>query len=134
MNMAGNSEMILQTNSVNWFDGFEHPKYHICTSNTFNLTILSGNSNDIDKSSIKNKSTLFSLNPNLIEWTEMGFVDTEMISYLILSTSLFVASPAFLQDEQRQRQMEIRFNEILTGKGVKDINEIFQRALLKYYL
>lgn len=67
MNMAGNSEMILQANSVNWFDGFEHPKYHICTSNTFNLTILSGNSNDIDKSSIKNKSTLVSLNPNLIE-------------------------------------------------------------------
>jgi hypothetical protein len=64
----------------------------------------------------------------------MGFVDTEMISYLILSTSLFVASPALLQDEQRQRQMEIRFNEILTGKGIKDINEIIQLALLKYYL
>jgi Amiloride-sensitive sodium channel len=39
MNMAGNSEMLLQTDTVNWF---EHPKYHICTSSTFNLTILAG--------------------------------------------------------------------------------------------
>jgi hypothetical protein len=39
MSFSGNSEMILQTNSDNWI---EHPNYHICTSNTFNLTILKG--------------------------------------------------------------------------------------------
>ncbi len=64
----------------------------------------------------------------------MGFVDTEMISYLILSTSLFVVSPALLQDEQRQRQLETKFNNILAKNGVKDVNEIIQRALLRYFI
>ena len=62
----------------------------------------------------------------------MGFVDNEMISYLVLSTSLFVASPALFEDEQRQRQLETKFNDILSGNGVKDVTEIIQRALLKY--
>jgi hypothetical protein len=66
--------------------------------------------------------------------TEMGFVDTEMISYLILSTSLFVVSPALLQDEQRQRQLETKFNNILAKNDVKDVNEIIQRALLRYFI
>ena len=39
VNFSGNSEMILQANSDSWI---EHPNYHICTSNTFNLTILKG--------------------------------------------------------------------------------------------
>ena len=56
-----------------------------------------------------------------------------MISYLILSTSLFVVSPALIQDEQRQRQLETKFNSILAKNGVKDVNEIIQRALLRYY-
>lgn len=64
----------------------------------------------------------------------MGFVDTEMISYLILSTSLFVVSPALLQDEQRQRQLETKFNNILAKNNVKDVNEIIQRALLRYFI
>lgn len=64
----------------------------------------------------------------------MGFVDTEMISYLILSTSLFVVSPALLQDEQRQRQLETKFNNILAKNDVKDVNEIIQRALLRYFI
>ena len=38
MNMIGNSEMLLQ--NIGPF--VEHPKYHICTSNTFNQTILDG--------------------------------------------------------------------------------------------
>jgi hypothetical protein len=39
LNFSGNSEMMLQTDSDSWI---EHPNYHICTSNTFNLTILKG--------------------------------------------------------------------------------------------
>ncbi|XP_057375004.1 uncharacterized protein LOC130695960 [Daphnia carinata] len=100
VDMAGNSEMLLQSNTANWF---EHPKYHICTSSTFNLTILA----------------------------EMGFVDTEMVSYLTLSTSFFVVSPVLLQDEQRQRQLESKFNDILDRNNISDFNEIIQRALLK---
>lgn len=39
MSFAGHSEMMLQTELGNQI---EHPTYHICTSNTFNLTILKG--------------------------------------------------------------------------------------------
>jgi hypothetical protein len=39
VNFAGNSEVVLQANSDSWI---EHPNYHICTSNTFNSTILKG--------------------------------------------------------------------------------------------
>ncbi len=39
LSFSGNSEMMLQTDSDSWI---EHPNYHICTSNTFNLTILKG--------------------------------------------------------------------------------------------
>jgi len=39
LSFSGNSEMMLETESESWI---EHPNYHICTSNTFNLTILKG--------------------------------------------------------------------------------------------
>ncbi|EFX89774.1 hypothetical protein DAPPUDRAFT_94686 [Daphnia pulex] len=100
VNFAGNSEMVLQANSDSWI---EHPNYHICTSNTFNSTILK----------------------------EMGFVDAEMVSYLILTTSVFIVSPALVDDVERQRQLEIKFNKMLVDKGIKDVKEIFQRAVLK---
>nr|CAH0111534.1 unnamed protein product [Daphnia galeata] len=100
VNFSGNSEMILQTNSDNWI---EHPNYHICTSNTFNLTILK----------------------------EMGFVDAEMVSYLILTTSIFVVSPALVNDVERQRKLETKFNKILAENGIKDVAEVFRRAVLK---
>jgi hypothetical protein len=61
----------------------------------------------------------------------MGFVDAEMVSYLILTTSVFIVSPALVDDVERQRQLEIKFNKILADKGIKDVKEIFQRAVLK---
>jgi hypothetical protein len=61
----------------------------------------------------------------------MGFVDAEMVSYLILTTSVFIVSPALVDDVARQRQLEIKFNKILADKGIKDVKEIFQRAVLK---
>lgn len=61
----------------------------------------------------------------------MGFVDAEMVSYLILTTSVFIVSPALVDDVERQRQLEIKFNKILVDKGIKDVKEIFQRAVLK---
>lgn len=39
MDLTGTSELILQSNPTL---RNEHPKYHICTSSTFNLTILAG--------------------------------------------------------------------------------------------
>lgn len=39
MNLTGSSESIIQPNPP--FQN-EHPRYHICISNTFNLTILAG--------------------------------------------------------------------------------------------
>ncbi|EFX89773.1 hypothetical protein DAPPUDRAFT_310184 [Daphnia pulex] len=100
LSFSGNSEMMLQTNSDSWI---EHPNYHICTSNTFNLTILK----------------------------ELGFVDPEMISYLLLTTSLFVVSPALLQNVERQRQLEMKFNKTLEQNGIEDVAEILQRAVLQ---
>lgn len=44
MNFSGNSEMILTPSSISG-NGMEHPKYHICTSSTFNRTILAGFNN-----------------------------------------------------------------------------------------
>ncbi len=38
LRMVGNSEMVMQ----NLGPSVEHPKYHICTSNAFNQTILNG--------------------------------------------------------------------------------------------
>lgn len=61
----------------------------------------------------------------------MGFVDAEMISYLILMTSLFVVSPALLQNVERQRQLEIKFDKIVAQNGIEDVAEILQRAVLK---
>jgi len=61
----------------------------------------------------------------------MGFVDAEMISYLILMTSLFVVSPAILQNVERQRQLEIKFDKIVAQNGIEDVAEILQRAVLK---
>ena len=63
--------------------------------------------------------------------TEMGFIDAEMVSYLILTTSIYVASPALLQNVERQRQLEIKFDTILAENGIKDLTEILQRAVLK---
>ena len=63
--------------------------------------------------------------------TEMGFIDAEMVSYLILTTSIYVASPALLQNVERQRQLEIKFDTILAENGIKDLKEILQRAVLK---
>ncbi|XP_057366903.1 uncharacterized protein LOC130687737 [Daphnia carinata] len=100
MSFTGHSEMMLQTERDN---RIEHPRYHICTSNTFNLTILK----------------------------EMGFVEAEMISYLTLMTSLFVVSPSLVRDVERQRQLETKFNEILNEKGIEDVAEILRLALLK---
>ena len=61
----------------------------------------------------------------------MGFIDAEMVSYLILTTSIYVASPALLQNVERQRQLEIKFDTILAENGIKDLTEILQRAVLK---
>lgn len=40
--ISGTSEMLLKSTAGSWS---EHPKYHICTTNTFNTTILSGKEN-----------------------------------------------------------------------------------------
>ncbi len=64
----------------------------------------------------------------------MGFVDPEMISYLLLMTSLFVISPALLQNVERQRQLEIKFDKIVEQNGIEDVAEILQRAVLKFNL
>jgi hypothetical protein len=61
----------------------------------------------------------------------MGFIDAEMVSYLILTTSIYIASPALLQNVERQRQLEIKFDTILAENGIKDVREILQRAVLK---
>jgi hypothetical protein len=61
----------------------------------------------------------------------MGFIDAEMVSYLILTTSIYIASPALLQNVERQRQLEIKFDTILAENGIKDVTEILQRAVLK---
>jgi hypothetical protein len=61
----------------------------------------------------------------------MGFVDPEMISYLLLTTSLFVVSPALLQNVERQRQLEMKFNKIVEQNGIEDVAEILQRAVLQ---
>lgn len=39
INVSGSSEMSLQPSPTAWI---EHPKYHICTSNNFNSTVLAG--------------------------------------------------------------------------------------------
>lgn len=39
MDLSGSSEMLLQSNPLS---KIEHPQYQICTSNTFNLTVLAG--------------------------------------------------------------------------------------------
>jgi hypothetical protein len=61
----------------------------------------------------------------------MGFVDAEMVSYLILTTSIFVVSPALVNDVERQRKLETKFNKILAENGIKDVAEVFRRAVLK---
>jgi hypothetical protein len=61
----------------------------------------------------------------------MGFVDPEMISYLLLTTSLFVVSPALLQNVERQRQLEMKFDKIVEQNGIEDVAEILQRAVLQ---
>jgi hypothetical protein len=63
--------------------------------------------------------------------TELGFVDAEMISYLLLTTSLFVVSPALLQNVERQRQLEMKFDKIVEQNGIEDVAEILQRAVLQ---
>ena len=64
----------------------------------------------------------------------MGFVDTEMTSYLRLMTSLFIVSPTLMKDVKRQRELETKFNKILVDHDIKDVDEIVQRALFKYLL
>ena len=64
----------------------------------------------------------------------MGFVDTEMTSYLRLMTSLFIVSPTLMKDVKRQRELETKFNKILVEHDIKDVDEIVQRALFKYLL
>ncbi len=64
----------------------------------------------------------------------MGIVDNEMVSYLNLVTSLFTVSPTLIEDAQRQRQLETKFNQIMADQAVKDVDEIIQRALFKYKL
>ncbi|XP_046438737.1 uncharacterized protein LOC124190209 [Daphnia pulex] len=54
-----------------------------------------------------------------------------MISYLLLTTSLFVVSPALLQNVDRQRQLEMKFNKIMEQNGIEDVAEILQRAVLQ---
>ena len=61
----------------------------------------------------------------------MGFVDAEMVSYLILTTSIFVVSPALVNDVERQRKLETKFNKILAENGIKDVAKVFRRAVLK---
>ncbi len=60
--------------------------------------------------------------------------DSEMVSYLRLMTSLFVVSPTLMHDVERQRQLETKFNQILADRGIKDVDEIINRALFKYAL
>ena len=64
----------------------------------------------------------------------MGFVDPEMISYLTLMMSIFVVSPTLLEDTKRQKQLEMKFNEILSENNIQNVDEILQRALFKYLL
>jgi hypothetical protein len=61
----------------------------------------------------------------------MGFVDVEMVSYLILTTSLFIVSPVLAQNLEKQRQLESKFDKILAQNDMKDVAQVFQRALLK---
>lgn len=127
MNFSGHSEMMLQTERDNRID---HPSYHICTSNTFNLTLLKGKYFYwIDLMWANNfKVNVFFCFLN----AEMGFVEAEMISYLTLMTSLFVVSPSLVHDMERQRQLETKFNQILVEKGIQDVAEILRLALLKW--
>ena len=64
----------------------------------------------------------------------MGFVDNEMVSYLKLVTSLFVVSHIITKDFKRQHELEARFNKTLANRGIKDVDEVIQRALYKYNL
>jgi hypothetical protein len=123
LSFSGNSEMMLQTDSDSWI---EHPNYHICTSNTFNLTILKGLIDCVDY-----RNFIFELILVLFWETELGFVDAEMISYLLLTTSLFVVSPALLQNVERQRQLEMKFDKIVEQNGIEDVAEILQRAVIQ---
>lgn len=61
----------------------------------------------------------------------MGFVDSEMISYLMLMLSIFVVSPALLHNVEHQHQLETKFNSILYQHGIRDVEEIIDRALFK---
>lgn len=61
----------------------------------------------------------------------MGFVDNDMVSYLTLVLSIYVVSPAFLENIEHQRQLEKKFNDILLKNGIQDIKEIINRALYR---
>lgn len=61
----------------------------------------------------------------------MGFVDSEMISYLMMMTSIFMVSPALALDNGKQRQLEFKFNRTLARNNITDPREVFTRALLK---
>lgn len=62
---------------------------------------------------------------------ELGFVDSDMISYLMVSFSLFVVSPFFLNNIEYQERLEAKFNDIMINHNIKDVSEIVHKALLR---
>lgn len=62
---------------------------------------------------------------------EMGFIDSEMVSYLMLMLSIFVVSPALLHNVKHQHQLETKFSNILYENGITNVEEIINRALFK---
>lgn len=62
---------------------------------------------------------------------EIGFADAEMVSYLMLVTSLFVASPTLIENVEHQRYLEEKFDSILIKNNISGVNELIERALFK---
>lgn len=67
----------------------------------------------------------------LVRYAEMGFVDNEMISYLMLTMSLLTVSPVLIKNVTHQRQLDKRFTDILVNNNITDVSQIIKRALFK---
>lgn len=81
---------------------FEYPKVHLCTSNIFNHDVLKS----------------------------LGFVNDEMISYLLLATSVLAASPILLENDGLQAHLQDRFDSLLSSNNLT-IQDVFRKAILR---
>lgn len=62
---------------------------------------------------------------------EIGFVDNQMISYLMLMSSVFATSPLLLRNVEQQRQLETKFQKIMTDNNISNVEQIITKAILK---